>query len=360
MIRKDWLDKLNLKMPETLDDWYNVLKAFKTQDPNGNGKADEIPVAATFNIRDVYRFGEAFGLYRSGNAEPRFEADESGKIFFKDTDSRFKETLQFLNKLYSEGLMDPEYSTAGFDKTTGKISRNLIGALTSDWMSNLNTYNTSLKTAGVEEANWVPVRPIKNPDGKSMITNRWSVWKTAAISKDCKNPELAMKWLDFHSLSEEGVRLQMFGTQGDSYELKDGKPVLTEKATKNPDGIGAQEYLRSLGAWGQLPYPQTKEGYEVLWADQPDTLAFAGTFQPEDIRAPFPNNALPFTDEETAIRTDVETNIFTYCDEMSIKFIEGKESFDKFDDYVKNVQSYGLSQLTEAYQNAYDRFLSAQ
>lgn len=359
MIRKDWLDKLGLEVPETLDDWYNVLKAFKTQDPNGNGEADEIPITATFNMRDIYRFGEAFGLYRAGNDESRWGTDENGKVFFKDTTEEFKQTLEFLNKLYTEGLLDPEYVTPGFDKTTEKVSRDLLGAVASDWVSNISTYNANLNTAGVEDANWVPVKPIENPDGESLITNRWSIWKTAAISKDCDNPELAMKWLDFQCLSAQGIALTNFGIEGDSYTVaEDGTVTLTDNAMNNPDGLGPQEYLRSLGAWGQLPYPQAKEGYEALWANQPELIEFAESFTEEQIRQPFPNTNLPFTDEENSIRTEFETNIETYCDEMAIKFIQGEESLDNFDEYVATVESYGLSELLEVYQNAYDRFLS--
>lgn len=357
MIRKDWLDKLGLEMPETLDDWYNVLKAFKTQDPNGNGEADEIHITATFNTRDIYRFGEAFGLYRAGNAEGRWDVDENGQIYFKDTTEGFRQTLEFLNKLYTEGLLDPEYANPGFDKTCEKVSRNILGAVASDWISNAGTYEASLKTAGVEEAHWSPVKPIVNPDGEQLIVNRWSVWKTAAISKDCKNPELAMKWLDFQTLSAEGVALTNFGIEGDSYVVaEDGTISLTETATNNPDGIGSQEYLRSLGAWGQLPYPQAKQGYEVLWADQPEIMDFALSFTEDQVVQPFPGT-LPFTDEENSIRTEFEVNIQTYCDEMAIKFINGTESLDKFDDYVATVESYGLSEVVNVYQNAYDRFI---
>lgn len=360
MIRKDWLDKLGLEVPVTLDDWYNVLKAFKTQDPNGNGKADEIPVTATFNVRDIYRFGEGFGLYRSGNAECRWDVDADGKVFFKDTTAEFKQTLEFLNKLYAEGLLDVEYSTVGYSKTTEKINRNLVGALTSDWISNIPTYNANLKNAGVD-ANWVPVEPIQNPDGKVMVTNRWSVWKTAAISTTCKNPELAMMWLDFQTLSPEGITLTTLGIEGESFEMKDGKPVLTEQAKNPPEGISTGEYLFSIGARGQLPYPQTKESYEFMWGDMPELLAYAGNFTADQVRQPFPCNGtaanLPFTEEETAIRTEIETNIMTYCDEMAIKFIEGKEPLEKFDEYVATLDSFGMQTLIELHQNAYNRFI---
>lgn len=361
MIRKDWLDKLNLEVPVTLDDWYNVLKAFKTQDPNGNGKADEIPVSPTFNVRDIYRFGEGYGLYRAGNAECRWDVDADGKVFFKDTTEGFKKTLEFLNKLYVEGLLDVEYATPSYSKTTEKINRNLLGALTSDWISNIPTYNANLKNAGVEDVNWIPVNPIENPDGKTMVTNRWSVWKTAAISKDCKDPALAMKWLDFQTLSPEGVALTTLGVEGVSYEWKDGKAELTEEAKNPSDGISTGEFLYAIGARGQLPYPQTKELYEVMWSELPDLLNYGAQFTLDQIRQPFPNSGtsanLPFTEDETALRSEIEINIMTYCDEMAIKFIEGKESLDKFDEYVATVDSYGMPQLLEIHQNAYDRFL---
>lgn len=361
MIRKDWLDKLNLEVPVTLDDWYNVLKAFKTQDPNGNGKADEIPVTPTFNVRDIYRFGEAFGLYRSGNAECRWDVDENGNVFFKDTTEGFKKTLEFLNKLYMEGLLDTEYANVGYEKTSEKINRNLVGALTSDWISNIPTYNASLKNAGIEDVNWIPVNPIQNPDGKSMVTNRWSVWKTAAISKDCKDPALAMKWLDFQTLSPEGVALTTLGIEGVSYEWQDGKAVLTEEAKHPSDGISTGEFLYTLGARGQLPYPQTKEFYDFMWGDEPTLLNYGTQFTFDQIRQPFPcsgtSAALPFTEEETAIRGELETTIMTYCDEMAIKFIEGKEPIENFDKYVETLESYGLSQLVDLHQTAYERFL---
>lgn len=363
MIRQDWLDKLGLEMPTNLDEWYNVLKAFKTQDPNGNGKADEIPVTATFNVRDIYRFGEEFGLYRSGNAECRWDVDENGKVFFKDTTEEFKQTLEYLNKLYSEGLLDVEFANVGYSKTTEKINRDLVGALTSDWISNIPTYNANLVTAGVADANYVPAPSLTNPDGKSMVTNRWSVWKTAAISKDCDNPELAMKWLDFHTLSPEGIALTTLGVEGESYVMENGVAKLTETATNNPDGISVGDYLFSIGARGQLPYPQTKESYEVMWQDLPVLLNYAGNYAPDQVRDPFPCNGtsalLPFTEDETAIRTEIETNITTYCDEMAIKFITGEVSLDQFNEYVQTIDSYGMPELLELHQAAYERYVAS-
>ena len=99
-----------------------------------------------------------------------------------------------------------------------------------------------------------------------------------------------------------------------------------------------------------------------MWADQPDLVNFGNSFTADQVVQPFPNSStkanLPFTDEENAIRSEYETNIETYCDEMAIKFIEGKESLDKFDEYVQNVEAYGLAELLEVHQKAYERFIA--
>ncbi len=55
-IYKPWLDKLGLKMPTTTDEFYEVLKAFKTKDPNGNGKADEIPLSGSIQASSSHLF----------------------------------------------------------------------------------------------------------------------------------------------------------------------------------------------------------------------------------------------------------------------------------------------------------------
>lgn len=354
VIRKDWLEKLNLKVPTTLDEWYTVLKAFKTQDPNGNKKADEIALTPTFGISDLYMFGDAFGLYMAGNAGSEWAADSKGKVAYKFTDPRFKELLTFLNKLYAEGLIDPEYASAEFSKTSEKINRNMVGALSGDWMSNFASYNKTLIKGGVTTANWAPIKSVKNPDGKAVTFKRWSIWKTTAISKDCKNPELALQWLDIHALSPKGINLQMFGVEGKSYNMKDGKAVLTDWSLKNPDGIGVFEALRTLGAWGQISYIQTKDAYNALWADQPDIIKFSESFTKEDVLEPFPD--LSFSTEELQSNSEIATNIRTYRDEMVMKFIEGKEPLSKFDEYISKIKSFGLDQVAKNYQTAYDRF----
>ena len=356
MIRQDWLDAVGLSVPTTLDEWYTVLKAFKEQDPNGNGVADEIPLSDSWGGTNYLFAGNAFGLYLSGNAAGDFAVGEDGKLFYKYTDARYKETLAFLNKLYSEGLMDPEYATATYETSSAKIATNIVGAIASDWLSNLSQYENNLIAGGVEDANWVPVPPVKNPDGESVVHNRWPILSYAVISKDCENPALALQWMDIHCLSPEGIDLQTFGVEGSSYEVIDGVYEMTDFVLHNPDGLGSFEALRSLGAWCTgLPYIQTKDVHVAIFGEDEKILEYSAQFTGDQILDPFPS--LTFTDEEQERSAEINTNITTYKDEMTNKFIEGEESLDNFDAYVAELESYGLNDLLQIWQDAYDRYM---
>jgi putative aldouronate transport system substrate-binding protein len=358
-IRKDWLDKLGLEAPETLDDWYNVLKAFKERDPNGNGLADEIPLAPSWGWTNLYMFGQAYGLYMTGNAE-RWAVNADGKVVYQTLLPEFKELLIYLNKLYSEGLIDPEFTTSTYDLTLEKTTRNVVGAVPSEWMSNPPSWTNNLKAGGIADANFISIKgPSEIATGANKTTNRWPVFAgDCAITKDCKNPELAVKWLDFHLASPEGIKLQMFGVEGISYEMVDGAPKFNDFVLNNPDGLGMFEAVRSLGGWGQVSYIQTADAYREIYAANPEIVELSASFASEDVLLPFPNLSLVLTADEREEFTDLLTDAETYMNEMIIKFIEGKEPIDKFDEYVETTLSMGLERAIEIYQAGYDRFNS--
>ena len=106
LLRQDWLDKLGLKQPQTPDEMYNVLKAFKEKDPNGNGKVDEIPFTTRNKKVGLNGFIEPFGV----SLEEDFIV-ENGKVGFTYTNPKLKDALAYLNKLYKDKLIDSEYAT---------------------------------------------------------------------------------------------------------------------------------------------------------------------------------------------------------------------------------------------------------
>ncbi|KFF30979.1 extracellular solute-binding protein [Bifidobacterium bombi] len=133
-INKTWLDKLGLKVPTTWDELHDVLKAFKTQDPNGNGEADEIPM--DFNSPGTGGFGlfqpnvllASEGITVPNGALGMYA--ENGKVKNYLTDARYKKLIQYLHTLWSENLINPE-------------------AFTHDWSKFINTTRGDGKTAKV-------------------------------------------------------------------------------------------------------------------------------------------------------------------------------------------------------------------
>ena len=101
-INTKWLETLGLEIPATLDEFKEVLIAFRDQDPNGNGEQDEIPLGYRDPVM-IYQTGGAFGLqYQMTDT---YNVDAEGKIHNWLCDDEFKEYLQWLNELYSEGLI---------------------------------------------------------------------------------------------------------------------------------------------------------------------------------------------------------------------------------------------------------------
>ncbi|WP_178075896.1 hypothetical protein [Paenibacillus oralis] len=117
-IRKDWLDKLNLSVPTTIDEWYTVLKAFKEQDPNENGEADEIPILIPAG---ELAFAGAFGT-------PNDFYRENDTVKYGPIEPGFKEYLATMNQWYNEGLLDKDFATTDAKMTDAKITGNQVGS----------------------------------------------------------------------------------------------------------------------------------------------------------------------------------------------------------------------------------------
>ncbi|MFA6841296.1 MAG: hypothetical protein WCR05_10995, partial [Sphaerochaetaceae bacterium] len=134
-IRKDWLDKLGLEIPETVDDLYRVLTAFRNGDPNGNGLKDEVPLfdRAGWKMPDEY-------LYLWDTSTEFYPRD--GKITFEPLEPNFAVGVRNIVTWYREGLIDPEIFTRG-PKGRDILLSGDLGGLTHDWVSAGN-YNDTL------------------------------------------------------------------------------------------------------------------------------------------------------------------------------------------------------------------------
>lgn len=346
MLRQDWLEKLNIKSPETLDDWYTMLKAFKEKDPNGNGKQDEIPFSTRNSKKGILTFMEAYGLSGFEDKEQFFIEDN--KVKFAYTDPRFKQALTYLNKLYKEGLIDAEYPTNNLQVWQSRFANELSGA-TVDVFVRIDALENATKPAN-PKANMIAVAPPKGPTGIQMTTSQqMPVRGVTAISAKSKYKTELVKLFDYF-YSEEGNLLSNFGVEGDTFTMVNGQPKYTDKIVKDTNGRTALQMLYAMGH-REWAYKQDIRYENVLVGEK--TIKYRDEMT-KYIKPAIP--ALAFTAEERNTLNSKFTEIQTYKEEMVDKLIMGKEPLDKFDDFVKKIEGMGMKDVLKIQQDAFDRY----
>lgn len=353
LLRTDWLDTLALSVPTTADEWYTVLKAFKEQDPNGNGQPDEIPLTA-FGPNPLTEYGylaTAFGL-----AAPAVKyIDENGKAVCQFDLPGFKDFLAFLNKLYAEGLMDAQYTLGDESKMNALASKDIVGCsahfadLAELWEGTARA--ASNPNSAAAEYHMVP--SPKAADGSDIrLLARSLTGFCYGITRDCKNPELAIKWIDYVYANPEGRDTMSYGLQDLTYTVSaDGTKAWTDFVSKNPDGLNTASALRSVGAFPAQFTNRTFDFGKMLYSARASKESEAvAQYQ----ILPFPQ-VMGLEDELDQI-TSLSADIDTYESEMIQNFITGQASLDEFDTFRETVRSMGGDELTQIYQNQLDRY----
>ena len=347
-IRNDWLTKLNLSAPTTLDEWVDVLTAIKNGDPNENGKADEIPLV--LREGQYTYFGSAFGLQ---SPVQQFWANGDGHVNYQFILPEFKELLAFTHNLYKQGLIDKELNRDE-SNLNALISTNVVGA-SSAVLDYLVQWDSILKSAGVTNPDTIAVKAPTGNGNAGNYVKRPPMWNHYGITANSKYPEIAMQWLNYAWISEEGNLFKDYGVENQSFVIGANGPEFTEWVTNNPDGLDAMSALRSLGA---APSILVNDSMDVFKKKYAGTKVETYSSLADNMLQPFPE-MIP-TKEETDRTNSVMPDIDTYVNEMIIKFVIGKEPIENFDKFVDAVRGMGIEEVVKIKQAQYDRFQAEQ
>jgi len=121
-INQAWLDNLGLDIPETPVEYREVLRAFKNQDPNQNGKMDEVPLTGAVSgwyPNPAYFIGQAFVPYAAAGSGTKLFGVDGNKVYFPYSDTRWRDALAFMHALHEEGLLDPNAYVQNGDQLAG-------------------------------------------------------------------------------------------------------------------------------------------------------------------------------------------------------------------------------------------------
>jgi len=358
--REDWRDQLGIAEPTTLDEWYTMLKRFKTDILEANGVTDVAPMmGGNSNLFGaIMQFGHALGLhplYSQG-----WHADESGKVEYEFIDDRFKELIGWFNKLYSEKLLDPRFYTSTHEDRTQLVTTNHVG-VDADFINRATEWGKVQAQAGVTDAKWVmAVPPVSEqyPDPYYELYGPLSGWYS--ITPKAKQPELAIQWLDYVWASDEGNTLVSYGLENLTYTVGDDKRLLfTDWVTKNPQGLDPNSALRYYGA---MPYfvwiranrgPLSEQAWDITRIN-PAAEANAKKVGPYLIPS-FPK-VLP-TAEESKETAGILADLTTFQQEAVLKMVLGQDDLESgWKKYLSTMQDLGVDRLIEIKQTQYDRY----
>ncbi len=346
-INKTWLDKLDLPIPQTTDEFYKVLKAFKQEDPNGNGTDDEIPLSFRFGNKadGIYSLFGSFGLLDN----QQHIIVENGKVVFTADKPEHKEALKYFYMLYQEGLIDQEAFTQDSKQYTAKGHNEpmLLGAFITWSHENI---------CGTERAynNYAFQPPLKGPGGHMM----WNKYNAGvgrggfAITSANEYPEITMRWINEVYLPENSLEWS-FGPFGHNLKKNaDG----TYEYIETPSGKSYGEFRHSETVGSSAPAGLLKETFDRL---KPMAAVKAKTERYMVYKPYFPEDIYPlvyYTSEQEQLLSTLRTDIEQYINKMQAKWIiEGGIDKD-WDDYIKQLDKMRLKELLKIYQDAFNTF----
>lgn len=359
-INKKWLDKLGLQVPTTTEELYNVLKAFKTQDPNGNKKQDEIPFIfhhkmSSGSVRTEADLYPAFGVYENtSNSDLTYHLMlRDGKVVFTPMDSGYKEALKYMNRLYSEGLIDKEVFTTDSNTYYAKTrnEEDIVGVII-DW--------TIDSAVGVDRSknDFVQLGALTGPNGDQ----GWGIVSGSQIGRHMfeittKNqyPEATMRWVDEFYSPENSVQA-FYGPIGEMIKKEGDKLTALEPA----EGVsyGSWKWGRTCadsGAYAAL------SDYSSFFnpPEQQVARAKAESYVAKYLqKEPFPN--IFFSTEDVAALKKILVDINAYVETSRAQFVTEGNIDKEWDGYVQQLEKMKINDALTILQKAYDQYMKTK
>ncbi|TBL80615.1 extracellular solute-binding protein [Paenibacillus thalictri] len=233
-VRADWLKKLNLSMPKTIDEYEAVLKAFKEKDPDGNGKDDTIALALELDpSKDVAmdRVRRAFaGAFTEPGSGDWLDPGDN-KLKWPEQAPGYKDMIAKLADWYAKGYILKE-SFTNYDPTE-VLKTNRVGSW-GGWYSRMTIIAPKL---GIPEMDYQVASELSGPKGKVQTLAAFSP-QVYTISKKSKNPEAVIKFLDWIYADTSNFMTADLGIEGKDWKWADKNTGSYEVLVKDKTYIG--------------------------------------------------------------------------------------------------------------------------
>ena len=370
-IRQDWLDALNLEMPTTTDELKDVLTAFVTQDPNGNGQADEIGLLGGTDFNLMLEYGIIGNSFVTVKPDFWLYTPDGENIDISFSTDAFRYGVFFLNDLYAIGFIDLSSFSNVSDQfaQTVRLEPYIVGMYCCDHIG------MGYDTANVDEAkNYQIVPVLEGPDGVRQQSQNSGEGQIqgfhAVMTVACENPEAVFRMIDHYFYDDYWNMYRFHGPEGTGWDYAEegAKNVFGGPATYVINQLSSDESDALVTANGFAPGPQADLA-EFRAASLPYVEGDA-LYQPEnyeqrvaldtmDLLNYIPDWNLQysvFIDPENANEyADIQTNLNSYIRSATVQFIMGDRDPNNdadWETYLSELDGYQIDRYLELYKEA--------
>ena len=341
IIRKDWLVDLGIEEPETYAEYEAMLIRFR----DDKGAAEPFVLNGT---------GVDSILIAGMDTQAGFYVVD-GTVTAGYTSDEMLEYVTMIRHWHENGLVDQSFPANPLGQPD---EATILSDDTGCWTSGYQFTDYESRAVDPSYTLIGTLFPVREKGGvvhtsyQPVILDAHSLF---SVTVDCEDPVLAVKWLDFW-YSEEGYYLANYGIEGMTYDLVDGKPQMTELMTNNPDGLDVRACIMYYTVQLNTPYYKDSSNLNSAYTER-ELNAREVWASNQDGSYVIPS-AVAFNSDEADRYNLHYTDVDTYADENLLKFMMGDRDLSEWAEYVAVFDSLGIRECVDAYQTAYDRFIS--
>ncbi len=364
LINQEWIDAVGMEMPTTIDELYDLLVAFRDQDPNGNGIQDEIPIGVNKGpgSRILWQLRAAFGIVSCDN-DYCLQVDDEGKVYLAETTEAYKDYLKYMNKLYEEKLLDNNAFIMTNDEYSSNLSKRIYG-ISQSWAAQYNAVYGLDELAFWDTYTMFPGVTSEYNDTPLMVFYPYNNSQARVeINAKTEYPEAICRFIDYICYSQEGETLWRCGKEGVDYEWITDEFGVTMPSENDLTGSG--NGIHPVGnIAGYVP------DFKDTYLDSADEETLLNLVKTSPIYADLAKKELavrnlnhqtgfPFliyTAEEKEQMGNRKSDLVNYIEAQRVAFITGELDIDaEWDNFQQTMKTMGLEDLLILGQAAYDR-----
>lgn len=353
-VRTDIMEELNLEVPKTWDELYEVLKAMKAKYPDRYPMTDRwgdpTPGGNLFKL-----VAQAYGTKGGWEYQHATWDPAAGKFAYTGAMPQYKQMIEYLHKLVEEKLIDPESFTQQDEPAKQKFNSGKSFVISTNAQTLINDYRGPLEKA-VKGAKVAKIPVPMGPVGEYKIGTRLENGiMISSKAKDHPNFVAMMQFIDWLWYSDEGQEFAKWGVEGTTYTKdSDGNYKIADDIDfigLNPD---ASKHLQKDFGFGNgvFAYGGTTQLLQSTFSEEEKEFQdVMNARQQWPVDPPH-----PFTDEERERSTLWETPLKDHVTQNTLKFILGERDLSEWDAYVKELEAKNMTAYIDLVNAAAERF----